>query len=147
MGSFAKARWRRSVAFMNRLWPAHHCPPHKGTILKLTTFQLMNGLGLANKRPVRQQALSKLPTIPFMNVSIFIKCVPIPPRARERDVLVPYFFHQYGELCSVSFPKCYELIRVVRERQERESKPLELLAKNMCLVSPLHFRLPWASYM
>ena len=35
---------------------AHCCLPHTGTMLKPTTVEFLNGLGLADKRPVPQQA-------------------------------------------------------------------------------------------
>ena len=41
-------------AIVNELWLAHHHPPHTGTIVKKTSVQFMNGLGLANKRAVHQ---------------------------------------------------------------------------------------------
>ena len=72
------------MAFVNELRIVHCCLSHNGAILKPTTVQFVNVLGLANtcKHPVLQWAYmysSRLATsVQFVSLSIFVMCAPMP---------------------------------------------------------------------
>ena len=119
-------RWTRTENYYH--------PPHKGTILKVTTVQVMNWLRPLNKWTVCQLAI----LVTVYNSHI---CAPLINKLRlaspiyEWNIVAPWSFHRYGELHMASCTNYFTSWHVVRKTQ-RVCKTFSNVMR-WCLCTPI----------